>query len=77
MPQPTCIRFTPQQETTAMSLLTKHPLLVFTLGFAAGFYLHKHRKELIEAAMQGSAKAREAVQKTTADMEELVAFKHH
>jgi hypothetical protein len=60
-----------------MSLLTKHPLLVFVLGFSAGLYLHKHRKEFIEAAVQGSAKARETLQKTTADMEELVAFKHH
>ena len=60
-----------------MSILTKHPWLVFGLGFAAGIYAHKYRKEIIEAAVQGSEKAKEAFQRQTKNLEELVASKHH
>ncbi len=39
-----------------MSILAKHPLLVFGLGFAAGFYAHQYRKEIIQAAVQAPKK---------------------
>lgn len=60
-----------------MSLLTKHPLLIFGLGFAVGIHAHKHRKAIIEAAAAGAEKAKTAFARHTEHLEEVVATKHH
>lgn len=60
-----------------MSLLSKHPLLVFGLGVAAGIYAHKHRREIIEAFEAGTAKAVECFESQSKNVEELLAMKHH
>lgn len=60
-----------------MSILTKHPLLIFGVGFAIGFQAHKHRKEIIEAAVAGAEQAKAAVARHTENLEDVVAAKHH
>ena len=60
-----------------MSILTKRPWLVFGLGFAAGFYAHEHRKEIIGAAVQGAEAAKQAFLRQAEHLEAIVAMKHH
>ena len=60
-----------------MSILTKRPWLVFGLGFAAGFYAHEHRKEIIGAAVQGAEAAKQAFLRQAEYLEAIVAIKHH
>lgn len=60
-----------------MSILTKHPLLIFGLGFAVGLYAHKHRREIIEATVEGAEQAKAAFARHTENLEEVVAAKHH
>lgn len=44
-----------------MSILAKHPIITFSLGVAAGFLIHKYRKEIIEAGNAATEKSREFV----------------
>lgn len=37
---------------TVILKLAKHPLLLLGMGVASGYYLNKHRKDIIEAATQ-------------------------
>jgi hypothetical protein len=60
-----------------MSILAKHPLLVFGLGFAAGFYAHQYRKEIIQAAVQGAEEAKKTFLRQADHLEEVVTAKHH
>lgn len=66
-----------EQETSDMSILAKHPLLVFGLGCAAGFYVHKYRKEIIEAAVKGAEEAKQTITRQREHLEEVVTAKHH
>jgi hypothetical protein len=54
------INFLQDDEDIDMGILTKHPLVLLGLGLVVGAYAYKHRKEIAEAAAQGSARAREA-----------------
>ncbi len=56
-----------------MSILAKHPLLVFGLGVAAGFYAHKYRKEIIESATLATGKGKDFVLHQKENLEDLVA----
>ena len=60
-----------------MRVLTKHPWLLFGIGFAAGFYAHEYRKEIIEAATQGAEEAKKTFLRQAEHLEEVVAAKHH
>ena len=44
-----------------MSILAKHPVITFSLGLAAGFLIHKYRKEIIGAATGATEKGKEFV----------------
>jgi hypothetical protein len=60
-----------------MSLLSRHPLLVFGLGVAAGFYAHKYRKEIIESVTVLSEKGQDFIKHQAENLEDIVASKHH
>ena len=59
-----------------MSILAKHPLLVFGLGVAAGYYAHKYRKEIIESATMVGEKGKDFVLNQKENLEDLVAECH-
>lgn len=59
-----------------MSILAKHPLLVFGLGVAAGYYAHKYRKEIIESATMVGEKGKDFVLNQRENLEDLVAECH-
>ncbi len=60
-----------------MSILSKHPWLVFGIGCVIGFYAHKHRKEIIEISGEIADKGQEFAKRQSENLSELVAFKHH
>jgi hypothetical protein len=51
----------------------RHPLIMFGLGIAAGYYIHKHRKEIIEAATLATEKGKDFVLQQKETLEDLVA----
>ena len=60
-----------------MSLMSKHPVLIFGLGLVAGFYAHKYRREIIESAMALTEKGQDFVKQQAENLEDIVATKHH
>jgi hypothetical protein len=56
-----------------MSALSKHPLLVFGLGVAAGYFAHKYRKEIIASATRLSEQGKDFVLHQKENLEDLVA----
>jgi pyruvate-formate lyase len=56
-----------------MSVLSKHPLLVFTLGVATGYLAHKYRKEIIASATQVTELGKDFVMHQKENLEDLVA----
>ncbi|MFM8445162.1 MAG: hypothetical protein ACKN9W_17715 [Methylococcus sp.] len=56
-----------------MNILIKHPLVILGMGLAVGIYAYRHRKEIAEAAAQGSERAREAFMKPSDQPEEVLA----
>jgi hypothetical protein len=59
-----------------MSFLAKHPLVVFGLGVAAGYYIHKYRKEIVSAATQATERGKDFVLHQKENLEDLVAECH-
>ncbi len=56
-----------------MSIFTKHPLVTFTLGVAAGFLIYKYRKEIIEAGTAATEKSREFVLQQRESLGDILA----
>lgn len=56
-----------------MSVLSKHPLLVFGLGVAAGYLAHKYRKEIIATATRVTEQGKDFVLHQKENLEDLVA----
>ena len=56
-----------------MSVLSKHPLLTFTLGVAAGYLAYKYRKEIIASATRASELGKDFVMHQKENLEDLVA----
>ncbi len=56
-----------------MSLFAKHPVITFGLGLAAGFFVHKYRKEIIEAASGVTEKGREFVLQQRENLADIIA----
>jgi hypothetical protein len=50
-----------------------HPLIVFGLGVAAGYAIHKYRKEIIESATRASELGKDFVLQQRENLEDLVA----
>ncbi|MDD5034227.1 MAG: hypothetical protein PHE55_05665 [Methylococcaceae bacterium] len=58
------------------SLLGKlfhHPLVLFGLGFAVGYTLHKYRKEIIETANRAAEQGKDFALQQRENLEDLVA----
>ena len=56
-----------------MSVLSKHPLLLFTLGAATGYFAHKYRKEIIASATRATELGKDFVMHQKENLEDLVA----
>ncbi|MDD5036372.1 MAG: hypothetical protein PHE55_16630 [Methylococcaceae bacterium] len=56
-----------------MSILAKHPILTFGLGLTAGYFIHKYRKEIIEAATDAGEKGKEFVVQQKESLADILA----
>jgi hypothetical protein len=56
-----------------MSILAKHPVIIFSLGFAAGFIIHKYRKEIIDAGNAVTEKSKEFVLQQKENLGDILA----
>ena len=56
-----------------MSILAKHPIVVFGLGVATGYLVHKYRKEIIDSATQLTEKGKDFVLNQKENLEDMVA----
>lgn len=56
-----------------MSVLVKNPLVMFGVGFAAGYFAHKHRKEIIAAASAAAENSKDFVLRQKENLEDLLA----
>jgi hypothetical protein len=56
-----------------MSLLAKHPLIVFSLGVTAGYFVHKYRKEIIATASRVTEQGKDFVLQQKENLEDLVS----
>lgn len=64
---------TTQSGRSFMSILGKHPLLVFGLGLASGYLIHKYRKEIIGTATRVTEQGKDFVLHQKENLEDLVA----
>ena len=56
-----------------MSLLFRHPLLVFSAGVATGYLIHKYRREIIATATLATERSKDFVLHQKENLEDLVA----
>lgn len=56
-----------------MSIFIKHPFLVFGLGLAAGYMIHKYRKEIVASATRVGEQSKDFVLNQKENLEDLVA----
>jgi hypothetical protein len=56
-----------------MTKLSQHPLIVFGVGVAVGYMVHKYRKEIIESANRAAEKSKDFVLQQRENLEDLVA----
>ena len=56
-----------------MSVLNKHPIIVFGLGVVTGFFAYKYRKEIIASATRASELGKDFVMHQKENLEDLVA----
>ena len=56
-----------------MSLFARHPVITFSLGVAAGYFIHKYRKEIIEAATDATEKSKEFVLQQKESLADILA----
>ena len=56
-----------------MKSLVKHPLLMFGLGLAAGYFTHKYRKEILSAAGNAAEESKSFMLRQKENLLDLVA----
>jgi hypothetical protein len=56
-----------------MIKLAKHPVVIFTLGVATGFLIHKYRKEIIDNANELAEKSKDFVLQQRENLEDLIS----
>lgn len=56
-----------------MSVLVRNPLVMFGVGFAAGYFVHKYRKEIIAAASNAAEQSKDFVLRQKESLEDLLA----
>lgn len=62
-----------QTGRSVMSILAKHPLAMFAVGFAAGYAVHKYRKEIIAGAERAMEQSKDFVLHRKEDLEDMLA----
>jgi hypothetical protein len=56
-----------------MSTLAKHPLVMFSLGIAAGYLAHKYRKEIISISSKTAEQSKDFVLRQKENLKDLLA----
>lgn len=56
-----------------MTKASKHPLLVFSLGMVAGFFIYKYRKKIISSASKTIDAGKDFVLHQKENLEDIVA----
>jgi len=56
-----------------MSTLAKHPLVIFSLGIAAGYLAHKYRKEIISISSKTAEQSKDFVLRQKENLSDLIA----
>jgi hypothetical protein len=56
-----------------MSIFSRHPVITFGLGLAAGYFIHKYRKEIIDAANQAGEQGRDFVLRQKENLADIIA----
>jgi hypothetical protein len=56
-----------------MTTLAKHPLVMFSLGIAAGFLVHKYRKEIISITSKTAEQGKDFVLRQKENIKDLLA----
>jgi hypothetical protein len=56
-----------------MSTLAKHPFVMFSLGIAAGFLVHKYRKEIISITSKTAGQSKDFVLRQKENLKDLLA----
>lgn len=56
-----------------MTTLAKHPLVMFSLGIAAGFLTHKYRKEIILVTSKTAEQSKDFVLRQKENLKDLIA----
>jgi len=55
-----------------MTTLAKHPLVMFSLGIAAGFLVHKYRKEIISITSKTAGQSKDFVLRQKENLKDLL-----
>ena len=56
-----------------MSVLAKHPLVMFSLGIAAGYVTHKYRKQIISLTSKTAEQSKDFVLRQKENLKEFLA----
>lgn len=56
-----------------MKTLAKHPLVMFSLGIATGFFVHKYRKEIISITSKTAEQSKDFVLRQKENLKDLFA----
>jgi len=56
-----------------MTTLAKHPLVMFSLGIAAGYFAHKHRKKIISITSDTVEQSKNFVLRQKENLKDLLA----
>jgi hypothetical protein len=62
-----------QAGRSMLSRILKHPIVVFSLGAAAGYAVYKYRKEIIDAATRAAERGKDFVLQQRENLEDIVA----
>ena len=56
-----------------MTTLAKHPIVMFSLGIAAGYFAHKYRKEIISITSKTAGQSKDFVLRQKENLKDLIA----
>jgi hypothetical protein len=56
-----------------MTTLAKHPIVMFSLGIAAGYLAHKYRKEIISITSKTAGQSKDFVLRQKENLKDLIA----
>jgi len=56
-----------------MTTLAKHPIVMFSLGIAAGYFAHKYRKQIISITSKTAEQSKDFVLRQQENLKDLLA----